>query len=110
MPSLFPTKLTIEIGHFEVAVQVKLNDETVVAYEITDAFVGKDLFMHLGAVNAAALFEEQNKSLAIGTSFFEVFSQIQKRVPHPVLFVLTIIAQFRRNSRKRQYERECATQ
>mmetsp|Transcript_5391 Transcript_5391/g.8524 ORF Transcript_5391/g.8524 Transcript_5391/m.8524 type:complete len:217 (+) Transcript_5391:53-703(+) len=90
---LLAQHLTIEISDFGVAVQVDLHHEKVVADVVCDVGAGEHLVMHLGAIDAAPLFDHQCKALAFGIGLGEILAQILERVAHPRGFMQPVIAE-----------------
>ena len=84
----------VEIRDFNVAEHVDLNNEKIVFDVLGDLGDDKDLFMHLLAVDTAALFHEDHEALALRIRFFKVFAKILERISHPRRLMQAIVTNF----------------
>ncbi len=100
----FAQRLAVEIRHLDIAKQVHLHDEIVFFQQRDDFRADQHLSVHLGAIDTAALFPDQQQPLALGVRLCQILAQILERVAHPGSLVQPVIAQFGGTGRGCQHQ------
>ena len=80
---------------------IDLHNEIAIADQRIYLGVRVDLFVHFGAVDAAALFDDDQQALALGFGLGQIFAQILEGFAQPCRFVQPVIAKGRGGGDKR---------